>query len=198
MREILIEPGAFVDLCASAIETYNRECTGFLLGRAKRGKEPARKLKICSAHPQQTARRKPTSVEESGAGGARTRKVLRALSFMRGVALVGGYHSHPSHDCDISAADMKYALDELREAEKSGCPIPGGAWLEIIVSIRKRKYVLEYSPDLFWSVRYAQRKMQCLIQTAPSTGYYLTIGAFWVWEEGGKARHRETKVQISR
>ncbi|MFH0815362.1 MAG: hypothetical protein V1934_00895 [Methanobacteriota archaeon] len=198
MREILIEPGAFVDLCASAIETYNRECTGFLLGKCKRGEEPGRRLKICSAHPQQTARRKPTSVEESDGGGVRTRKVLRALSYMRGVALVGGYHSHPSNECGISMVDVKYALDELREAEKSGYPIPAEAWLELIVAIRKRKYVLDYSPELFWNVRYSQRKIHCLIQTAPRVGYHLTIGAFWVWEERGKARHNEAKVRISR
>ncbi len=196
---ILIGPGAFLDMCASSIEAYNCECVGFLTGAVRRKAPPQRRLRIRSAYPQQFIARRPSSAEESNAAaGVRTREVLRALSYMRGVALVGGYHSHPGSECEPSKTDLEYALDELREAEDSGHPLPYDAWLEVIVSIRKRAYGSRSSPDTFWSVRHSAKKTLAVIQTSPRVGYHLTFGAFWIRPEGGRPRWREAKVRMSR
>ena len=122
---ILIGPGAFLDMCASSIEAYNCECVGFLTGAVRRKAPPQRRLRIRSAYPQQFIARRPSSAEESNAAaGVRTREVLRALSYMRGVALVGAMRAGREESGIVGARP-----DERDLERRIRCPGCGGTMM---------------------------------------------------------------------
>ena len=100
MENVVIDPACFVGLVTSAIEAYNRETNGFLIGA-----ERARKLRrfpqdvavLKAAYPIQTADR---NVNWVGTGNGRAFERARGAvaNANGGLDLLGGYHSHTGSD----------------------------------------------------------------------------------------------------
>jgi proteasome lid subunit RPN8/RPN11 len=79
--------GAFVALLTSAVEVYKRECLGLLLG-----KRHGSRLDVLHAIPYQAAERGHHGV---AVRAAIERRVLSLVGDLRGVELLGDFHSHP-------------------------------------------------------------------------------------------------------
>ncbi|MEW5937624.1 MAG: Mov34/MPN/PAD-1 family protein [Candidatus Thermoplasmatota archaeon] len=180
----MIEPSCFLSLCASAVETYNRECGGFLMG--KEGKRQIRGrtrkgLVVHMAYPLQTADRKPSSVAHGNFKAfQRARAAMHALSGLREIAVIGGYHSHPGGRCALSRDDLEFIYYEFERMEREHRHLPMEAWIEIVIAISKRKYASPRSTGGFWRWRDYPLKVGCTLQTSSTVGYAITIGAFWV------------------
>ncbi len=186
LPDIYLDPGALQCLCASAMETYSRESGGFLMGRMttrKVGKRSKRMLRISAVYPQQTANRGYKSVSDGNRqAGWRARVLLYTLSGLRGVKLVGGYHTHPGDACELSESDLEYLYGEVRYHKgRAGFQVMD-RWLEIVVSIDKRRYVTRYSEEPFHTWHGHKRKIEGIVAADSGTGFHFTIGAFWVSE----------------
>jgi proteasome lid subunit RPN8/RPN11 len=185
LPDIYLDPGALQCLCASAMETYSRESGGFLMGKMvtrKVGKRSKRMLLISAVYPQQTARRGYRSISDGNMlAGWRARVLLYTLSGLRGVKLVGGYHTHPGDACELSGSDLEYLYGEVRYHKgRTGFPVMD-RWLEIVVSIDRRRYTTRYSEEPFHSWHAHRRKIEGIVAADPGTGFHFTIGAFWVY-----------------
>jgi proteasome lid subunit RPN8/RPN11 len=166
------------------METYPRESGGFLMGKMvtrKVGKRSKRMLLVSAVYPQQTARRGYRSISDGNMlAGWRARVLLYTLSGLKGVKLVGGYHTHPGDACELSASDLEYLYEEVRYHKgRAGFPVMD-QWLEIVVSIDKRRYITRYSEEPFHSWHSHRRKIEGIVAADPGTGFHFTIGAFWV------------------
>lgn len=183
-RDVVIEPSCFLSLCASAVETYNRECAGFLMGKEGMRQIRGRMRKwllVQMAYPLQTADRKPSSVAHGNFKAfQRARAAIHALSGLRDLAVIGGYHSHPRGQCALSRADLEFIYFEFERTNRERRTMHMDAWLEIVITIRKRKYVSPHRHGVFWRWRDYPLKVGCTLQTSPRVGYAITIGAFWV------------------
>ena len=184
LPDIILDPGALQCLCASARETYPRESGGFLMGRMVSRKIRNRRrnlLGISAAYPQQTAQRGYTSISDGNKrAGWRARVLLYTLSGLEGVRLVGGYHTHPWYACELSDSDLEYLYEEVRYHKGRAGFAVMDRWLEIVVSIDKRKYVTEYSEEPFHTWHGHRRKIEGIVAADPKAGFHFTIGAFWV------------------
>ncbi|MDO9537682.1 MAG: Mov34/MPN/PAD-1 family protein [Thermoplasmata archaeon] len=184
LPEIILEPGALQCLCASAMETYHRESGGFLMGKMVTRtvrKRPKKMLLITAVYPQQTARRGYASISDGNMkAGWRARVLLYTLSGLKGVELVGGYHTHPHDACELSKSDLNYLYEEVRYHKgREGFAVMD-KWLEIVVSIEKRRYITKYSEEPFHSWHLHKRKLEGIVAADSGTGYHFTVGAFWV------------------
>ena len=184
LPDIVLEPGALQCLCASAMETYPRESGGFLMGKMVTRKVRNRRrrlLSISAIYPQQTAQRGYTSISDGNKrAGWRARVLLYTLSGLAGVKLVGGYHTHPWYGCELSDSDLEYLYEEVRYHKgRAGFPAMK-RWLEIIVSIERRKSTTRYSEEPFYTWHAHRRKIEGIVAADPKTGFHFTIGAFWV------------------
>jgi proteasome lid subunit RPN8/RPN11 len=195
--EVYIDPPAFLSLCTSAIETYNRECNGFLMGKYSLRTISHRRRRVAAitmAYPLQTAARKPSSVTHGNyMAYRRASGTMSALSGMRGMKLVGGYHSHVGGPCRLSVDDIRYVVEETTRMGnvKPLCP---GSWLEIIVAIKKRQYSEGGRRKEPWDWHDFPRKVGCNVRTSRKTGYNITMGAFWVDRESGGSE--ETTIRV--
>ena len=184
LPDIIIEPGVLQCLCASAMETYNRESGGFLMGKIVTrtvGKKKRQMLLIHAAYPQQTARRGYASISDGNKrAGWRARVLLYTLSGLKGVKLVGGYHSHPHDVCELSPSDLSYLYDEVRYHKgREGFPVMD-RWLEIVVSVEMRNYITRYSMEPFHTWHSHKHKVEGIVGADAGTGFHFTVGAFWV------------------
>jgi len=186
MDEVMVEPGCFLGLVASAIEAYNRETNGYLIGYPERGR---RRTVLQASLPLQTEDRKPSGVEHGNARAFdRARRTMRGLE--SGLRRVGGFHSHTGDDGApaLSASDLEYIQQEVGWAH-TATPRPWeDRWLEIVVAIRRREYVRQRRKAWTWR-RYA-RKIGCTVAIKPQTGYDMTFSGYWVPVEsnGGPGR----------
>ncbi len=184
LPDIILDPGALQCLCASAMETYSRESGGFLMGKmvTRKIRRKGRRLMLISAvYPQQTAQRGYRSISDGNRqAGWRARVLLYTLSGLRGVKLVGGYHTHPNDACEPSESDLEYLYEEVRYHKgRAGFPVMK-RWLEIIVSVEKRKYITKYSEEPFHAWHSHSHKIEGIVAADSDTGFHFTIGAFWV------------------
>src|SRR2546427_7674738 len=96
MDDIVIERSAFVGLVASAVEAYNRETNGFLVGnrRTRLVRQRPREVTVLrAAYPLQTEDRKPNWVSHGNEKAfKRARGAIENLDV--GYAGLGGFHSH--------------------------------------------------------------------------------------------------------
>jgi len=178
MRDVVVDPGCFLGLCASAIEAYDRETNGFLMGgerRRGRRRRPVAVLK--AAYPIQTEERRRNSVAHGNLKAFdRARRTVNHLWV--GLDHLGGYHSHTGTDgaAELSPSDLEYIEDELNHLARQGEKRPD--WLELVVAIRKRAYARRH--DVAWSFRRYPRKLGATIAIKPSLGYDVTIAGYWV------------------
>lgn len=187
MKDIVVDPSCFLGLCAAAIEAYNRETNGFLLGgHALRRVRRARRVAVLkAAYPIQTEQRRPSFVAHGNLKAFdRARRTVSGLYV--GLDLMGGFHSHTGTDgaAALSRLDVDYIEDELNHLKRQG--ERPEEWLELVVAIRRRAYARPH--EVAWSFRRYPRKLGATIAIKPNLGYDVTLGGYWVPVEpnGGK------------
>src|SRR2546427_549976 len=110
MDNIVVERSAFVGLVTSAVEAYNRETNGFLVGNrgTRRMKQRLREVTVLrAAYPLQTEDRKPNWVSHGNEKAfKRARGAIENLD-VGGYAVLGGFHSHTGDD---GASEARWLL----------------------------------------------------------------------------------------
>src|SRR2546425_12034225 len=100
MENVVIDPACFIGLVTSAVEAYNRETNGFLIG-AERSRKVLRTPRdvavLKAAYPIQTADRKVNWVA-NGNGRAFDRARQAVANTHGGLDLLGGYPTHTGGD----------------------------------------------------------------------------------------------------
>lgn len=183
MENVVIERGCFLGLATSAIEAYNRETNGFLLGntgvRTVRSRREVTVLR--AAYPIQTEDRKPNWVSHGNLRAFhRARRAVEHLDV--GYEVLGGFHSHTGADGDarLSRTDLEYVADELRRIGRAKSP-EGARWLEVVLALRRREW--SRPRDVGFRARAYRRKLGCTVAIAPTRGFGMTIGGYWVEAE---------------
>jgi len=163
---------------ASAVEAYNRETNGFLIGvNGSRKKREVAILK--AAYPLQTEERKPSSVSHGNLKAFdRARSTVQNLYV--GLDLLGGFHSHTGADgkADLSDLDIDYIKDEVQHINRTNGKGTIESWLELVVAIRKRRYSTPH--EIAWTWRKYHKKIGCTMAIKEHIGYDFTMGAYWV------------------
>jgi len=183
MENVVIDPACFVGLVTSAVEAYNRETNGFLIGA-----ERARKLRraqtdvavLKAAYPIQTADRKVNWVG-NGNGRAFDRARTAVANCHGGLDLLGGYHSHTGGDAHagLSRLDLDYILDEFH-AMNRGLEEPShDRWLELVLAIRRREYTRSH--EVRWTLSHYPRKLGARVLLTPTVGFDITLAGYWVY-----------------
>ncbi len=179
MRDIVLDPSCFLGLCAAAIEAYNRETNGFLMGgkAVRRVRRPRRVAVLRAAYPIQTEQRRPSSVAHGNLKAFdRARRTVSNVYV--GLELMGGFHSHTGTDGapSLSRLDVEYIEDELNHLAREG--EQRADWLELVVAIRQRSYAKRH--DVAWTFRRYPRKLGATIAIKPNLGYDVTLAGYWV------------------
>lgn len=191
IHDIVIDPACFLGLVTSAVEAYNRETNGFLIGadRPRKLRRAPREVAVLkAAYPLQTAERKVNWVA-NGNGRAFDRARQTVTNAYRGLDLLGGFHSHtgPDAHAGLSGLDMDYIEGEL-SAINRGHPEPvQRRWLELVLAIRRREYAVPHA--LRWTLQRYDRKLRARVALRPDLGYDITMGGFLVFcEKNGRPR----------
>ena len=167
---VFIDPKCIAtSIIPSALEEYHKEVSGYLIGS---NGSLARKLKVISAYPMQTDKKRPTWVQHGNISAVeRVDGVMKSLN----IKLVGGFHSHPLGPNRLSRSDIDFIHDKLDEHSLK-------AWLEVIVSVKRKDYSTVHKPGYYF--REYQKKLGMTIKTSPWTGYDVTLSGFWVKKKG--------------
>jgi len=182
MDNIVVERSAFVGLVTSAVEAYNRETNGFLVGNrgTRLMKQRPREVTVLrAAYALQTEDRKPNWVSHGNEKAfKRARGAIENLD-VGGYAVLGGFHSHTGDDgaASLSRTDLDYVADELRRISR-GRPAERVKWLEVVLALKRREWSRNHEPG--WTTRTYRRKLGCTVAMDPTHGYDMTIGGFWV------------------
>ncbi len=179
MKDIVVDPSAFLGLCAASIEAYNRETNGFILGgpATRRVRGVRRVAVLRTAYPIQTEERRPSSVAHGNLKAFdRARRTVNNLYV--GLDLLGGFHSHTGTDGapSLSRLDVEYIEDELTHLSRQGDL--RREWLELVIAIRQRRYARRH--DVAWTFRRYPKKVGATIAIKPDLGYDVTIAGYWV------------------
>ena len=181
MDPIVIERSAFLGLVTSAVEAYNRETNGFLVGN--RGtrlvrQRPREVTVLRAAYPLQTEDRKPNWVSHGNEKAfKRARGAIEHADV--GYAVLGGLHSHTGHDgaASLSRTDLDYVTDELRRISRDR-PERRVRWLEVVMALKRRTWSQPHETGC--STRRYRRKIGCTVALDANHGYDMTIGGYWV------------------
>src|SRR6059036_1920211 len=143
MDNIVVERSAFVGLDTSAVEAYNRETNGFLVGNrgTRRMKQRPREVTVLrTAYPLQTSDRKVNWVSHGNEKAfKRARGAIENADV--GYAILGGFHSHTGDDgaASLSRTDLDYVADELRRISRDR-PTDRVKWLEVVMALKRREW----------------------------------------------------------
>lgn len=179
MEHIVIERECFVGLATAAIEAYNRETSGFLVGdvrlrQLRDRRQPVTVLR--AAYPLQTAERKPNSVARGNEKAfERAHRAMTNLDV--GVEVLGEFHSHTGADGDasLSRTDLDYVAEQIGPRARAG----GDArWLEVVVALKRRTWATPHR--IGWTARPYRRKLGCTVALDPEHGYDLVVGGYFV------------------
>jgi len=179
MDHVMIERGCFVGLATAAIEAYDRETSGFLVGDhavrlVRDRRRPVTVLR--AAYPLQTAERKKNWVAHGNAKAFR--RAQRAMENLDlGYVVLGEFHSHTGRDGDasLSQTDLEYVAGELRRRARVDSD---ASWLEVVVALKRREW--SKSHRIGWTTRPYRRKLGCTVALDPKHGYDLVFGGYWV------------------
>lgn len=188
---LLVDSACFLSLVNSALEVYNRETTGILVGAERWRTIDGRRRKVMAleaAYPLQTAARSVTWVEHGNHSAThRARSAVDSLGFR----ILGEYHSHTNNEHGLSAADVDYAREALRRMNGSAPK----AWLELVLGLRRKDYASPHRPGFTW--REYPRKVGCTVVVSPRTGFDVTIAGYWITPDGDdEARCEEATVHV--
>ncbi len=181
METVIIDRSCFLGLALAAIEAYNRETNGFLVGN--RGFRTMRRRRrevtvLRAAYPLQTEDRKRNWVGHGNLQAfERAQRAIENLDV--GYEILGGFHSHTGEDGDarLSRTDLEYVADELRRRERAQIG-DGPRWLEIVVALKRRQWAQAHLVG--WTTRHYRRKIGCTIALDANQGYDLVLGGYWV------------------
>jgi proteasome lid subunit RPN8/RPN11 len=181
MRDIFIESHAFKELITSAIEVYNRETNGVLLGhktfKAIKG-EKKNVVSIKNVYPFQMERRTPSEVTHGNI--AAFKRVLRTIDSFE-AEIVGGYHSHtPPYDVvRLSHGDIKSIKEDIEAMLKIGHRRVAKGWIEILMSIKRKEYKKPRTRE--WYICDYIKKLRCYLRTHEKIGYDVLLSAYWIY-----------------
>ena len=193
--DVMIDSGSFKHMVLSAIEVYNKETNGYIMGRMTTRRLNGRRgrvLLVKHSYVFQTDKRKPSEVMHGNI--AALKRVVGSLHPM-GIKVVGGFHSH-SHPFDttrISKGDVEFIGGEIEMLHRSGFR-KINKWLEIIISVKKKIYVTSHKKG--WSVDDLQRGIKCIIKTDKHKGYSVSVSAYWVSFERKRVTRKEATIYI--
>jgi len=173
---IVMELECLGSVITSAIEVYPKETKGFLLDNYTEliGSGNVGIIDIGGAYPSQTDRRRRDSLTEDGTASSR---VVKSLNISGNV--IGKYHSHPYSGREklnvpfINDSDIDYALEGMKEWDME-------RWLEVILSIKKRRYEEEGNDGL--SLKNYPHRFS--IRATPFTGFEMEMWGFWINKKG--------------
>jgi proteasome lid subunit RPN8/RPN11 len=180
-RDIFIERHCFKELITSAIEVYNRETNGVLLGRNTFKEIKGEKnsvISIKNVYPLQMERRTPSEVTHGNI--AAFKRVLRTIDSFRS-EIVGGYHSHtPPYDIvRLSHGDIKSIKEDIEAMLKIGHRRVAKGWIEVLLSIRRKEYVKPSGRE--WYICDYIKKLRCYVRTQKRIGWDILLSAYWVY-----------------
>ena len=180
-RDVFIERRPFRSLIASAIEVYNKETNGALLGRHAVRKIEGRKTEVVSVkqvYPFQTEKRSPSKVIHGNK--AAFRRVLRAMESLK-TEIIGGYHSHPYPYgfVGLSEGDVTSVKEDIEAMEKIGQERVKNGWIELLLSIKRKDYMKPGKRE--WYICDYVKKLRVRIRTRKKTGYDVLVSAYWVY-----------------
>ena len=194
MHPVIIEKPCFFTIAASCMEVYNRETTGFLLGKERYRKLQKRRMKVMvleAAHPLQTARRKPTEVGPGNRSAfRRAEAAIKSMEY----DLIGEYHSHIERYAEPSKEDIEYAEERDDWLKSQDFWSEDKELLELVVAISRRSY--ENPHKIGWTFHDYTKKAGAVFVLDEYTGYNITFGAFWLKRRKDKVRPVETEVFI--
>lgn len=184
---------ATTSMVASAMEVYPRETSGVLFCRGRAGG----RVVIDGLYSIQTEERKWSSVRHGNVSAIR--RMIEAISLLDGRSFVGGVHSHPDSDAQLTDDDVEHIQEEIGRFQEAGVEVE--RWLEIVVSITRRDYAQAKAPG--WSAQAYERKLGLTLHTpgrngTSLVGYRVVAGAYWLFEEAGDIWSREVKVRLAR
>lgn len=180
-REVFIERRSFRSLIASAIEVYNKETNGALLGRSATREISGQKTRVVSVkevYPFQTEKRTPSEVIHGNK--AAFRRVLRAMETLD-TEIIGGYHSHPYPYgyVGLSEGDITSVKEDIEAMVKIGQERVKKGWIELLLSIKRKDYLKPGKRE--WYICDYVKKLRARLRTKQKTGYDVLISAYWVY-----------------
>jgi proteasome lid subunit RPN8/RPN11 len=182
---------ARTSLIASAIEVYPRETNGILLCEPRAGY----KVVIDGVYSIQTAERKWSSVKHGNVSAIR--RMSGVVSLLDGRSFIGGFHSHPDSDAELSYEDVEHILEEMKRFRELGVEIQ--RWLEVVVSVTRRDYSRPKKPG--WTSKRYEKKLSLTLRIpgrngTSLTGYHVVAGAYWLYQEDEDFWSREVKLRL--
>jgi proteasome lid subunit RPN8/RPN11 len=197
LRDIFIENRAFKTLITSAIEVYNRETNGVMLGsntmkEIKGGK--ARVVSIKEVYPFQTEERKPSEVVHGNV--AAFRRVLRTISSFES-EIVGGYHSHPHpyKYVRLSKADVESISEDIDAMAEAGQERVKKGWIEVLLSIKRKDYARAKGRE--WYICDYIKRLRCHVRTRAKVGYDILLSAYWVYPKPNPSGKPAKKTEFA-
>src|SRR2546428_1345279 len=187
LDHIVIERSCFLGLVTSAVEAYNRETNGFLVGnRATRlvRQQPREVTVLRAAYPLQTENRKATWVSHGNEKAfKRARGAIENADV--GYPVLGGFHSHTGDDgaASLSSTDLDYVTDELRRLSRDR-PEERVQWLEVVLALKRREWSRQH--EIGRTAPPHRPELGCSVALHATHGYDLTIGG--VLGRGGPPR----------
>lgn len=181
-RDVFIERRSFRSLITSAIEVYNRETNGALLGRNAVREINGRKMKVVSvkeAYPFQTEKRTPSEVIHGNISAFK--RVLRAFESLK-TEIIGGYHSHPypyGGFVALSEGDVTSIKEDIEAMVKIGQERVRRGWIELLLSIKRKDYKRPGKKE--WYICDYVKKLRVRLRTKEKTGYDVLVSAYWVY-----------------
>jgi len=180
-RDVFIERRSFRTLITSAIEVYNRETNGALMGRSAVREIHGKRTGVVSikeAYPFQTEKRTPSEVVHGNK--AAFKRVLRAVESLK-TEIIGGYHSHPYPYgfVGLSEGDVVSVKEDIEAMEKVGQERVKKGWIELLLSIKRNDYRRPQKSE--WYICDYVKKLRVRMRTKKKTGYDILISAYWVY-----------------
>lgn len=190
---VFLDSDCLRTMITSALEVYNRETNGMLIGRMSvrsTGRKRERIMSVKDTYSYQTDDRKPTTVEHGNISAFR--RVLGSLNTMN-MRIVGGYHSHnfPYNVSRLSPDDLLFAEEEMNEINKRRIN-DMNRWLEVLLSVAKNVYRRPHRTG--WHARRYRNKVRFIVVTKPFEGYDIFVSAYWINFIKGRPRVREARV----
>jgi proteasome lid subunit RPN8/RPN11 len=180
-RDVFIERRSFRTLITSAIEVYNRETNGALLGRKAVHEINGKKTGVVSVrevYPIQTEKRTPSRVVHGNISAFK--RILRAFESL-GTEIIGGYHSHPYPYgfVGLSRGDVVSVKEDVESMTKIGQERVRNGWLELLLSIKRKDYAKPQKPE--WYICDYVKKLRVRVRTRERRGYDILVSAYWVY-----------------
>lgn len=172
MKDVYFEFGCFASVLSSVIESYPRETGGFI-----GGEDTGKKISLRMSPPLLSAIRKKDSVEfRDSKRYEEAKKIIDAL----GLNVIGGFHSHPNYPPIISDEDLLHgSMENMVALYDPDTPLLE-RWLELVVSVKRRRYRKNFSPCA--DVDDSSKKITGKIKIGKA-GYEFEMVGYWVCAE---------------